>query len=240
MGSLHRATRGRDGHRQWAHFTEPLEGETGTGNGLTSPSHSRAPAMGSLHRATRGRDGHRQWAHFTEPLEGETGTGNGLTSPSHSRERRAPDNADLTVCVVERTALATDALQLADSAVFASRPCRIASRRSFLADRYANADRNDLYLSECLHLRPPLVVEGMTTAASLALQHTNWQGRGGAPEPVWPRLSRSILTNHGLETPSWELSGDTESLRQHRSCDTDDGDSGAADGVDGDTGIEGC
>ena len=41
INSLHGVTRGRDEHRESTHFTESLEGETSTGNQLTSRSHSR-------------------------------------------------------------------------------------------------------------------------------------------------------------------------------------------------------
>ena len=51
MGSFPGTTRGRDEHRQWAHFPEPLGGETSTGNGLISRNHSgerRAPDNAAL------------------------------------------------------------------------------------------------------------------------------------------------------------------------------------------------
>ena len=72
INSLHGVTRGRDEHRESTHFTESLEGETSTGNQLTSRSHSRerrAPGINSLHGVTRGRDEHRESTHFTESLK---------------------------------------------------------------------------------------------------------------------------------------------------------------------------
>ena len=50
MGSFPRATRGRDEDRQWAHFPEPLGGETRTGQRSLVRLRCRA------HRALYGRD----------------------------------------------------------------------------------------------------------------------------------------------------------------------------------------